>query len=78
KLEGQYGTDRVLDLLTFKNGTATVRVSEGAGGTLECWMEGSRVYLHLPGTPSDQDVQLEFAGDGSLQSPFGRLTRTEN
>ena len=81
KIEGRYastggGAGGTLQII-FRSGKATLR--ELTGDTeFECWMDSERIYLHTVGEPAENDMPIDINNDGTLETPFGEITKKGN
>ena len=81
KIEGRYATTGSgfgSFTVTFRSGKATMRDIGGNDENLECWMGDGKIYLHKPGDPPNTDMPFDINNDGSLQTPFGEITKKGN
>lgn len=73
KIEGRYaGTDAMPVQMTFRSGKVTLSLM-GDNQAGECWMGNGKLFITLIG--EEGMMELDINDDGSLQGPFGELTR---
>jgi hypothetical protein len=73
KIEGRYaGSDAMPMQMTFRSGKVTLSLmgDNQAGG---CWMGDGKLFITLIG--EEGMIELDINDDGSLQGPFGELTK---
>jgi hypothetical protein len=73
KIEGRYaGTDAMPVQMTFRSGKVTLSLM-GDNQAGECWMGNGKLFITLIG--EEGMMELDINDDGSLQGPFGELTK---
>jgi hypothetical protein len=79
KIEGLYASGDAFSGLAiiFRSGKATV-TNLGTDDVLECWLDGGKMYLHSAGELADLDIPVDINDDGTLQTPFGAVTKKGN
>src|SRR5581483_42374 len=75
KIEGRYSSPQVGNFtVVFIGGKAKLRMYGATDDEeLECWVSGSKIVLHKPGT--NEDMPIEINDDGTLDSPMGELKK---
>ena len=75
KIEGRYSTMAGLGGLTieFRSGKATLKGPLVDDEVADCWTTGTKIVLHNAKEP--QDLELDINKDGSIDTPFGVITK---
>ena len=73
KIEGRYAASGPMPVqMTFRSGKVTLSMMGGTQ-TGECWTGGGKILITLPG--EEGAMEIDINDDGSLQAPFGELTK---
>ena len=73
KIEGRYAASGAVPIqMTFRAGKVTMSMM-GETQTGECWTGDGKLFLTLPG--EEGAMEIDINDDGSLQAPFGELTK---
>jgi hypothetical protein len=59
--------------IEFRSGKATVRAPLTGDETADCWLSGTKIVLHNANEP--EDLELDLNEDGSIDTPFGVITK---
>ena len=80
KIEGRYSSGSGFSnaSITFRSGKAIISDFAGGGEEFECWMSGSKIWLHKPGESADKDMPIDINNDGTLDTPAGELKKKGN
>ena len=73
KIEGRYAASGAMPVqMTFRAGKVTFTMM-GDSKTGDCWMGGGKLVLTLTG--EEGVMEIDINDDGSLQAPFGEMTK---
>ena len=73
KFEGRYAAAGAMPMqITFRSGKVTLSLM-GDNQTGECWTGGGKIFITLVG--EEGAMEIDINDDGTLQAPFGELTK---
>jgi hypothetical protein len=73
KIEGRYAASGAMPVqMTFRSGKVTLSMM-GENQPGECWTGNGKIFITRPG--EEGAMEIDINDDGSLQAPFGELTK---